>query len=151
VNSALQRARATLGPGVDPEGPVALDDDQRALLARYVDAFERYDIERLVSLLAEDAVMSMPPYQLWLTGHEDIAWWMHGPGADCGRGSRLVPVAGNAAATFGHYRRAQDGNGHEAFSLVAVDVRGDRIASLHHFLDVENQFPRFGLPMRLEA
>src|SRR3954454_19175536 len=91
VNSALQRARATLAErGGEPE-PRDLDADDRDLLARYVDAFERYDIDAIVRLLHEDATQHMPPYEMWMRGAGDIGAWMLGPGADC-RGSRVFPV-----------------------------------------------------------
>ncbi|MGW7369466.1 sigma-70 family RNA polymerase sigma factor, partial [Streptomyces sp. NPDC054841] len=77
VNSALQRARATLaesGPAAsDPADP--LDEEQQKLLERYVAAFEEYDMKALTALLHEDATMSMPPYDLWLHGHDDIVGW----------------------------------------------------------------------------
>src|ERR671938_1036075 len=93
VNSALQRARATLDASkVTPADVVPqLDDADRDLLARYVTAFERYDMDELTSLIREDATQSMPPYELWLRGREDIlAWWL-GRGAAC-RGSKVIPT-----------------------------------------------------------
>jgi RNA polymerase sigma-70 factor, ECF subfamily len=150
VNSALQRARATLATkDLDAGEPARpLDDQQRRLLDRYVDAFERYDLEQLVGLLQEDAVQSMPPYELWLQGRDEIAAWMLGPGAEC-RGSRLVPTVANGAPAFGQYRRSRTGEGHEPWSLQVLQVRDGTIEGITFFLDTERLFPLFDLPMRL--
>jgi RNA polymerase sigma-70 factor (ECF subfamily) len=152
VNSALQRARATLATrGVSDTGTAssaAVDADQRTLLARYVDAFERYDITSLVSLLHEDAVMSMPPYDLWLRGPVEMGRWFLGQGCGC-RGSRLVPTAANGCAAFGSYR--PDGyGGYQPFAIQVIEVSGDRIVGHHNFLNTD-LFATFGLPDRLQA
>jgi RNA polymerase sigma-70 factor (ECF subfamily) len=146
VNSALQRARATLAERDVAAAPDAVDDAQRALLSRYVAAFESYDIGSLVSLLHEDVTQSMPPYPLWLRGADQIGRWMLGQGSGC-RGSRLLASAGNGCAAFGIYRPSASG-GHDPFSLQIVEVSGGRIAGLHNFLYPE-LFPAFGLPTRL--
>ncbi|MFT3916787.1 MAG: sigma-70 family RNA polymerase sigma factor [Anaeromyxobacteraceae bacterium] len=148
VNSALQRARATLAeraPAVEGAGRIGPEDE--ALLARYVELFERYDIEALARLLCEDAVLSMPPYTLWLQGPQDVAAWMLGRGIGC-LGSRLVPTRANGLPAFGQYRRTP-GGGHRAWSLVVLELRGGKIGAMTHFLDVEHLFPRFGLPLEL--
>jgi RNA polymerase sigma-70 factor, ECF subfamily len=147
VNSALQRARATLSAR-DADEPVAdaVTGDQRALLARYVDAFERYDITSLVSLLHEDAVMSMPPYDFWLRGPAEMARWFLGPGEEC-RGSRLVATAANGCAAFGSYRRDPEG-GHYPWAIQVIEVSGDKIAGHHNFVG-PRLFAAFGLPDRL--
>ena len=149
VNSALQRARATLANAeVDGHGPRdPLDDRTETLLALYVDAFERYDIDALTSLLCHDATWTMPPYELWLNTHDDIKRWCLGQGIRC-RGSRLVPVRANASPAFAHYKPAADG-GFDAWSLQVLDVAGGKIAGISFFLDVEWLFPIFGLPFRL--
>jgi RNA polymerase sigma-70 factor (ECF subfamily) len=149
VNSALQRARATLAE-IDPGAaePAPLDPVQRELVDRYVDAFERYDIESLVALLHDDATMSMPPYALWLRGHDDIAAWHLGPGAKC-RGSRLIATSANGSPAFGQYRRSDDG-GHEPWALQVLEITGDRIVGLNAFLDTATLFPLFGLPSRAD-
>jgi RNA polymerase sigma-70 factor (ECF subfamily) len=147
VNSALQRARATLATrdlGSTTAGE--LTAEQRALLASYVDAFERYDVPALARLLRDDAVMNMPPLELWLQGPDSIAAWFLGHGIGC-RGSRLVPTSACGAPAFGQYR---DG-GAKPWGLIVLDLRGDRLAGMTTFLDVETLFPRFGLPMRLEG
>jgi RNA polymerase sigma-70 factor (ECF subfamily) len=149
VNSALQRARATLDAGV-AEPSASLGEDDRALLDRYVAAFEAYDIEALTSLIHEDATQSMPPYDLWLHGRDDIFTWWLGPGVGC-RGSRLVPtVAANGSPAWGQYKPAPDG-GYEPWALQVIEVSGGRIGELTFFLDTDKLFPLFGLPARLDA
>jgi RNA polymerase sigma-70 factor (ECF subfamily) len=149
VNSALQRARATLaGLDVDAERLRPVASDQRELLASYVDAFERYDIERLVSLLHDDAVMSMPPYALWLEGPAEIGQWFVGHGIGC-RDSRLVATAANGRAAFGSYR-CDPAGGHTPWSIQIIEISGDRIVGLHSFLDTK-LFEVFGLPAHLDA
>jgi RNA polymerase sigma-70 factor (ECF subfamily) len=151
VNSALQRARATIASNDDSEPGSAeeLDDAKRALLARYVDAFERYDMDALTSVLQQDAVWNMPPYELWLQTHPDIVKWCLGPGAGC-RGSRLIPTVANGSPAFGQYKPSPEG-GYEPWSLQVVELSGDRIAGITFFLDTARFFPMFGLPPRLEA
>jgi RNA polymerase sigma-70 factor (ECF subfamily) len=151
VNSALQRARAGLtGADLASNDPsMSMDDDQRELLSRYVDAFERYDMDALTSLLREDATWSMPPYALWLRGHDDIRAWCLGPGIGC-RDSILVPRHANGAPAFGHYKPSEDG-GHEAWSLQVLETSGGRISEVSFFLDTARFFPMFDLPLRIEA
>jgi RNA polymerase sigma-70 factor (ECF subfamily) len=152
VNSALQRARATLADNdvtvSDPAQP--MDDEQAALLARYVDAFERYDIESLTSLLHEDATQSMPPYVHWLQGRDEIAKWWVGPGIDC-KGSRLVPTVANGRPAFGQYRPSGPGGKHEPWALQILEIVDGEIVEFSFFLDVATFFPLFGLPMDLDS
>lgn len=149
VNSALQRARATLESQRDGAAPLAepSDESQRALLARYVDAFERYDMDRLTALLREDAHWNMPPYALWLQTHHDIRTWCLGPGIGC-QGSKLIPVAANGSPAYGQYKPAPDG-GLEPWSLQVVELADGKVAGVTFFLDTERLFPLFGLPSRL--
>lgn len=149
INSALQRARATLSERPARDEPATLSDAQSALLARYVDAFERYDVGALTALLHQDATLSMPPYALWLRGHQAIAAWLLGHGAGC-RGSRLIPTAACGLPAFGQYRPAPGGR-HEPWALIVLELAGDRIAGFNSFLDTASLFPRFGLPLRLES
>jgi RNA polymerase sigma-70 factor, ECF subfamily len=147
VNSALQRARATLDTRNPAVVPRALSDEQRALVARYVAAFEAYDVEALTKLLHEEATLSMPPFEMWLQGHASIAEWLLSFGIGC-RGSVLVPVeACGGTPAFAQYRRM----GEWPWALILLDVVGDRITGMTSYLDVETLFPRFGLPMQLEA
>ena len=151
VNSALQRARATLEASeINPSEP-ALDEPDRELLARYVEAFERYDMEALTSLIHEDATQSMPPFDLWLSGRDDIfAWWV-GPGAGC-RDSRVIPtVTANGSPAFGQYKPSDTGEGYEPWSLHVLEISDGRIVELTFFLGTETIFPLFGLPARLDS
>jgi RNA polymerase sigma-70 factor (ECF subfamily) len=151
VNSALQRARATLAVAGVAEGTGSddLGDEERALLARYVDAFERYDIESLVSLLHEDASISMPPYEMWLKGVPELRGWYLGYGIGC-KGSRMLPTTANGMPAFGQYRASGPGGRHEPWSLQVLEITDGRISHIHHFLDT-NLFPKFGLPLRLDG
>jgi len=146
VNSALQRARATIDEQDIELDDVAdpADEEQNELLRRYMDAFERYDMDALTALLAEDATLSMPPYELWLTGQEDIVAWMLGPGHGC-EGSKLVPVAANGSIAFGQYRASGPNGEHEPWGLVVIETKGGRISGINTFLDTASLFPLFGL------
>jgi RNA polymerase sigma-70 factor, ECF subfamily len=146
VNSALQRARATVATRDLAEPRASLSDEQRAMVDRYVAAFERYDVGALTALLTEDATLSMPPYTLWLRGREAIRTWFLGRGAGC-RGSRLVATAACGSPAFGQYRQ----DGLEAWALIVLDLEGDRIAGMTSFLDTETLFPMFGLPGQLRS
>ena len=147
VNAALQRARATLASRNPAVVPRALSPEQEDLVRRYAEAFERYDVAAMTAMLHEEATLSMPPYDLWLQGHDSIAKWLLGHGIGC-RGSRLVPVdACGGTPAFAQYRR----DGREPWALMLLELDGDRITSMTSYLDVETLFPRFGLPMRLES
>ena len=151
VNSALQRARAQLSDNdLTPDTPVdPLDDGQRELLDRYVAAFEQYDMDALTSLLQEDATLSMPPFDLWLQGTDEIRAWFLGHGIDC-KGSRLLPVNANGSPGFAQYRPSPNG-GWEPWALQVLEISDGRIAHLNSFLDTQRFFPLFGLPARLDA
>ena len=147
VNSALQRARATLGAlDLENRSPEPLAADDRDLLVRYVNAFESYDINALVELLREDASISMPPIAMWLRGRADLRDWYLGTGIGC-CGSRLVPTHANGLPAFGQYRRDPSG-GHAPWSLQVLEIDAGRIAHVHHFLDT-SLFQLFGLPTHL--
>jgi RNA polymerase sigma-70 factor, ECF subfamily len=151
VNSALQRARATLeqtqsAPG-DPAA--ALDAGQKDLLTRYMAAFEAYDFDALTSLIREDAIQSMPPYDLWLSGREDIFTWWAGPGAAC-RDSRLLRApSANGQVALGQYKPSPSG-GREPWALKVIEFGEGGLAELTFFLGTERLFPLFGLPPRLD-
>lgn len=151
VNSALQRARATLAESAPAATDTAdpLNEEQKELLERYVAAFEGYDMKALTALLHEDATLSMPPYDLWLQGHDNIVGWMLGVGSVC-RDSRLVPVVANGSPAFAHYHQAEDGNGHTPWALMVIEIVDGRITGINSFLDTDRWFPMFDLPMRLE-
>jgi RNA polymerase sigma-70 factor, ECF subfamily len=148
VNSALQRARATIASRDMTVGEPLTGVDQ-ALLERYVSAFQDYDLETLTSLIHEDATQSMPPFDLWLSGRDDILTWWFGPGIAC-QGSRVVPVgAANGSPAFGQYKPAE-GGGYEAWALQVLELREGRVAEFTFFLDTAALFPLFGLPARLD-
>src|SRR3954452_16255489 len=148
VNSALQRARATIDADqFSAPQPLELDEESRELLARYVGAFERYDMDELASLIHEDATQSMPPYELWLHGREDIFGWWTGKGAGCA-GSKVIPtVSANGSPAFGQYKPKEDGTGYEPWALQVLEIENGRIVELTFFLDTEHVFPLFGLPL----
>ena len=153
VNSALQRARATLeASNVDAaETSPSVDEADAELLARYVDAFQRYDIEALTALVHEDATQSMPPFDLWLSGRDDIFTWWFGPGIGC-RDSKVIPTIGaNGAPAFGQYKPSETGDGYEPWALQVLRVEDGRIAELTFFLDTERLFPLFGLPLEFDG
>ncbi|NEY32973.1 sigma-70 family RNA polymerase sigma factor [Streptomyces sp. PRKS01-65] len=154
VNSALQRARATLAEraeqGADAAVSDPLDAEQRKLLERYVAAFEGYDMTALTALLHEDAVMTMPPFDLWLTGPADITGFMTTLGASCAN-SRLVPVRANGLPGFAHYKPDPEAGGYIPWAIQVLEISDGRITGFHCFLDTRRWFPLFGLPLRLEA
>ncbi len=149
VNSALQRARATLATcDLTDLDPTVGDPEQRALLARYVDAFERYDISSLVKLLRADVEFSMPPFDMWLQGPDEVAGWLLGQGSGC-KGSRLLPTWANGSPAFGSYHLIRPGL-HEPFALQVIEISGGVISGIVNFLDPE-LFAVFGLPARIES
>jgi len=159
VNSALQRARATMAASGQATGdaaeaaesPAGLPEAERELLASYVDAFQRYDIDRLVELLHEDASISMPPYQMWLRGRGELRGWYLGFGSGC-RGSAMVPVVANGMPGFGQYKPAEDGTGLEPWCIQVPEIAGGRISHIHHFIATDaSLFSRFGLPQHLDG
>jgi RNA polymerase sigma-70 factor (ECF subfamily) len=153
VNSALQRARATLD---EQELSVAdasrsVGDADEELLSRYVAAFEAYDIDALVPLIKEDAIQSMPPFDMWLEGRSDIFEWWFGPGLGC-KGSRVIPtVAANGAPAFGQYKPSDTGSGYDPWALQVLEIEVGKIVEFTFFLDTETLFPLFGLPPHLDS
>ena len=152
VNSALQRARATLAKSnlslTDPAP--RLSDSDRAMLERYVSAFERYDLSALTSLIREDATQSMPPYDMWLSGRDDIMTWWFGPGIGC-QGSRVLPaISANGMPTFAQYKIDPNG-GFSPWALQVLELKDGRIADITFFLDTAHLFPLFGMPLHLDA
>lgn len=153
VNSALQRARGGIEASEissnDP--PPALDIEQRELLSRYVEAFEAYDIDALTALIREDASQSMPPYDMWLQGRQDIFEWWLGPGIGC-RDSRLLPApSANGSIAFGQYKPSESGSGREPWALQVLELQDGAIRELTFFLDTAKLFPLFGLPAHLDS
>ncbi|MFJ9663779.1 sigma-70 family RNA polymerase sigma factor [Streptomyces sp. NPDC101219] len=154
VNSALQRARATLAerrrPGDEAAVSDPLDEEQQKLLDRYMAAFEGYDMSALTALLHEDAIMTMPPFDLWLTGAGDITGFMTTMGAPCAH-SRLVPVQVNGLPGFAQYKPDPEAGGYTPWAVQVLEISDGRITGFHCFLDTERFFPLFGLPLHLEA
>jgi len=153
VNSALQRARATLeasgAAAAATEPPIDAPDAE--LLERYVEAFERYDMDALTALIHEDATQSMPPFDMWLAGRDDILTWWLGPGVGC-RGSRVVPVSSaNGAPAFGQYKPSESGDGYEPWALQVLEVENGKIVEFTFSLDTQRMFPRFALPLQFDA
>jgi RNA polymerase sigma-70 factor (ECF subfamily) len=151
VNSALQRARATMAKiNGEAERTESLSDADREMLERYVAAFERYDLTALTSLIREDAKQSMPPFDMWLNGRDDMMTWWFGPGIGC-KGSRMLrPASANGMPTFGQYKPSPDG-GYDPWALQVLDVSDGRIREITFFLDTAKLFPLFGLPLHLDA
>ncbi|MFC3575621.1 sigma-70 family RNA polymerase sigma factor [Streptomyces yaanensis] len=153
VNSALQRARATLAARREVTGHATVRQPgtvQRALAKRYAAAFSSFDMEELSMLLHVDATMSLPPYAVWMQGVSDIQAWLTGPAIGC-RGSRLIPTVANGSPAFGQYRPSADGTGFEPWALQVVDITEDRIRDISVFRDTERLFPLFGLPAHISA
>jgi RNA polymerase sigma-70 factor (ECF subfamily) len=149
VNSALQRARATLEERKIEAATTApsVDAADAELLARYVEAFERYDLDALTKLIHEDATQSMPPFDMWLAGRDDILSWWVGPGGGC-RDSRVIPVeSANGAPAFGQYKPSETGDGYEPWALQVLEIEDGKVVEFTFFLDVERLFPLFGLPL----
>ena len=148
VNSALQRARATLEEAEATARPLTAEDEE--LLQRYVQAFEAYDIDALTVLIHEDATQSMPPYDMWIAGRDDVFRWWFGPGIGC-KGSRLLPaLSANGSPAFAQYKPSESG-GYDPWALIVLELRDGRIAEFTFFLDTETLFPLWGLPARLDA
>ncbi len=152
VNSALQRARATLDsqlPARDRErAPLPRSPRERELVGRFVDAFESADIDRVVALLSDDAWLTMPPEPLEYQGHAAIAgfflersWW----GVQA---VRLVPTRANGQPAFGYYLRDPLAPVAHAHGLIVLTLAGDRISAITRFGD-NSLFPLFGLPRTL--
>ena len=148
VNSALQRARETMDDVSLDSTSTTVSDDQQELLSRYVDAFERYDVAELVTMLRDDVVLSMPPYALWLRGPHNFAGWLLGEGIVC-KGSKLVAVEANGGYAFGCYHVEPDGT-FTPWAIQIIETDGERLIGHHNFLNTE-LFEYFGLPPSLPA
>jgi len=144
VNSALQRARATLDSDERAAATEVDGEVEKALLARYVEAFEAFDLDALIALLHDDATHSMPPWPLWLQGPVEWRRWLEGPGAGCA-GSRLVPVDVNGTQGYAQYRPSGPGGRHEPWCIQLLEIDGDRIAGMTYFVGAA-YFDLMGLP-----
>jgi RNA polymerase sigma-70 factor, ECF subfamily len=153
VNSALQRARATLEESdlTLTDASRSVDEADEELLSRYMAAFEAYDMDLLIPLIKDDATQSMPPFDMWLEGRDDIFEWWYGPGIGC-KGSRMIPtVAANGAPAFGQYKPSDTGSGYDPWALQVLEVEDGKIVELTFFLDTDTLFPLFGLPPRIDS
>jgi len=149
VNSALQRARATLDALPSEQRPGPLDADQAGMLARYVDAFQRYDMEQLVTLLADDALMTMPPFAFWVRGAQDVCRWMLEPTPSLCRNSIMVPAGQvNGVHALAQYKPDPAG-GYAPWALQVHEVSGGRVSRLTFFLDTGRIFAELGLAPHL--
>jgi RNA polymerase sigma-70 factor (ECF subfamily) len=144
VNSALQRARATLGSNNLAEAPSVVGEADQILLKRYVEAFEAYDMDRLIALLHEDASISMPPFTMWLKGAEELRGFYLGHGIGC-KGSRMLPVSANGSPAFAHYKPGPVEGQLVPWSIQVLELSEGRIAHVHHFIGPK-YFEYFGQP-----
>ena len=149
VNSALQRARSTLAALPEHQRPVRVEPENSELLARYVDAFQRYDMTALLGLLREDAVLSMPPFEMWVQGATAVTTFMVEPGPSSCAGSILVPVRANGVTAWGQYKPDPEQGGYEPWGLLVHEAEGGKISRMTVFLDTERLFPLFGLRDRI--
>jgi RNA polymerase sigma-70 factor, ECF subfamily len=149
VNSALQRARTTLGDLPEHQRPREVEPENAELLARYVDAFQRYDMKALLGLLREDALQTMPPFEMWIHGASAITAWMVEPGPSACAGSILVPVRANGVLAWGQYKPDGEQGGFEPWALQVHEFVGGKISRMTFFLDTERLFPLFGLRDRI--
>ena len=143
VNSSLRRARAALA-AVDRDSTTdAAPLDEQALLAAYLDAFERHDVDALVGLLRDDAILEMPPFELWMQGPADIRRWLLA--VDAFGQEQFTPIAANGSPAVAVYRPRSPGGRPTAFSIQVLDVVAGRVGAIHVFLDPA-LFDVFGLP-----
>lgn len=134
ANGLLRRARRQLADEpAQPASSANLSDEQRDLLKRFVDAFERHDVPALTALLHEDATLSMPPYQLWLAGRTQIQRWLLREPNPC-RNATVMPVSTNGSPAFAIYHPDAQ---HQLrpFGVLILTVRGRRITALDMHID----------------
>jgi len=143
VNSTVRRARAALAEAQRGALPVSSEPVDPRLLASYIDAFERFDIDRIVSLLHRDAVISMPPFAFWLRGREAFRVWLESSGLDCAH-PRLLLTGANGGPAVAVYGRGSSGS-LEPTAIVVMEWWQDKITGLHAFQDPA-LFPLFGVP-----
>jgi RNA polymerase sigma-70 factor (ECF subfamily) len=149
VNSALQRARTALGDLPEHRRPCVVEPENAELLAKYVDAFQRYDMDALLGLLRDDALQTMPPFEMWIQGAAAITTWMLQPGPSACAGSILVPVRANGVLAWAQYKPDPEQGGYVPWGLQVHEVEGGKISRMTFFLDAERLFPLFGLRDRV--
>jgi RNA polymerase sigma-70 factor (ECF subfamily) len=143
VNSALRRARAALAVADRDSPPRQPADADRELLAAYINAFERHDIDALVALLRDDAILEMPPFELWMRGPGDIRRWLLA--VDAFGQERFAPVNANGSPAVAVYRPEKPRGHPSAFAIQVLDNVAGRIGAIHVFLNPA-LFDLFGLP-----
>jgi RNA polymerase sigma-70 factor (ECF subfamily) len=148
VNSLLQRARAQLSRNAPVEEEIVEPADAKAILARYVAAFESYDVSAITAVFTEDAVFEMPPFRTWVQGAAHIARLIsvHCPASSAGD-MVLLPIEANGQHGFGLYMRDEEGV-HRAFGIKVLDLSPQGVRHTAMFFDT-SLFARFGLPDRL--
>ncbi|MDT0329902.1 sigma-70 family RNA polymerase sigma factor [Nocardiopsis lambiniae] len=148
VNSLLQRARAQLSRNAPVEEEIVEPAEGKAILARYVAAFETYDASAITAVFTEDAVFEMPPFRTWVQGGAHIAELIstHCPAERAGD-MVLVPTSANGQPAFGLYMRDREGV-HRAFGIQVLDLAPTGVRHTAMFFDTA-LFPHFGLADRL--
>ena len=154
VNSALQRARATVEerqPQQSQQATVRELGDQRSreLVQIYVDAWERRDIDALAAVLAEDVTLAMPPFSSWWRGRETVVAYLSRTQSICPE-ARYIPTWANGQAAIGWYLRDEERDRFVATAIELPALEGERIKAMTSFVSPE-LFPRFGLPGELPA
>lgn len=149
VNSALQRARTAMAELPEHQRPCKVEPENAELLTKYVDAFQRYDMEALLGLLREDALQTMPPFEMWLQGAPAITEWMVQPGPLGCAGSILVPVRANGVLGWAQYKPDPEHGGFAPWALQVHEAEGGKFSRMTYFLDTERLFPLFGLQDRI--
>jgi RNA polymerase sigma-70 factor (TIGR02960 family) len=148
VNSALIRARATIeerGPRAYDRAPLARSAQEEELVARFADAFERGDVEPIVALLAEDALLTMPPEPHEYEGHAAIKQVYAQAFARRDNPHRLIPTRANSQPAFVQYVKDPHSDIGRAFGLLVLTLDGDRISHITRFAAI-SALPHFGLP-----
>ena len=149
VNSALQRARTSLASLPEHQRPGEVESANAELLAKYVDAFQRYDMKALIGLLREDALQTMPPLEMWIQGASAITTWMTQPGPSACAGSILVPVRANGVVGWAQYKPDPEHGGYAPWALQVHEIVDGKISRMTFFLDTDRLFPLFGLQDRI--
>jgi hypothetical protein len=149
VKGALQRARATLDgrlPASDRErATLPRSADERELIERFADAVEGGDVERIVSLLTDDAWLTMPPYPFEYQGHAAIAAFLRDRATIRGAPLRLVPTRANGQPAFGCYLPDEQAAPARPYGLMVLTLAGERLSAITWFGD-SGVFLYFGLP-----
>lgn len=155
IDSALQRARRTVDERLPEQTQQAAlssigDERVREIVDRFVDAWERSDVDKLVTMLTEEPTITMPPRPTWYRGRKAVAQFLEGWPLRKHRRWRVVPVRANGQLAFGHYLWDDERGTFVAESITVLTLDGERIAEITAFLDAE-LLPHFGLPHAIES